>query len=269
MTETKKLELANTAAFILMILLNGLANALPINGFTTGELSDMYPNLFVPAGVTFSIWGLIYLLLAVFIITQLLHFFETSGSNVNPEKYAAADFVPRIGWYFVINGLANALWIVVWHYQLPVVALGVMLIILWSLVRIYQNLGVGRREISPSVNWCAHIPFSVYLGWISVATIANVTTVLVDFGYDGGAYPEIWAITMICVAGLLGLWFLIVKNDYAYAAVIVWATYGIWLKRTSVEPVFESVAYTAAGTAALIVTAAVWWIILQKKYRKV
>lgn len=263
MTNTRKLIFVNIAAFVLMILFNGLANGLPLNGYTTGELSDMYPNLFVPAGLTFGIWGVIYTLLLIFIGTQIHYLIKKNADH------PAAQFVPRIGWYFAVNGIANATWIVVWHYQLPVVALGIMLIILWSLIRIYQQLGIGREQVSTGVKLTAHVPFSIYLAWICVATIANVTTVLVDLGYTGGENPEIYAVTMIFVAGLLGLWFLFIRKDYAYAAVIVWATYGIWLKRINTEPVVESVAYSGLTAAIVVgVSAIIWAIFRSVKFGK-
>ena len=119
MKNIKLLAIINTLGLILALVLNGLANALPINGKTTGELSDAYPNLFVPTGFTFAIWGVIYLTLFVFIVYQLIQAFSKGGN--------AQDFLPKISWFFLLSCIANASWIVAWHYQYLIVSLVIML----------------------------------------------------------------------------------------------------------------------------------------------
>ena len=235
----KTTQIFNIFAFVGVITVNALANALPIGGFNTGELSDMYPNLFVPAGLTFSVWGVIYLLLFGYLVSQSLSLF-----NGKPTP----DFVERIGGLFLVNCLANMAWILVWHYQMPFIALGVMLVILASLISIYQKLEIGRREVSRRELWTAHIPFSVYLGWISIATIANFTTVLVDMGWQGGPIgEEIWTIIMMIVGGALGLFVLTTRKDVAFGLVLAIA--GIYIKRSMTEPIYSNIV-----TAALVIT---------------
>lgn len=237
-------QILNILAFIGVVIINVLANALPINGFNTGELSDMYPNLFVPAGLTFSIWGVIYLLLLAYVISQSLSLFNGKSTP---------DFVERIGGLFLVNCLANVSWIVVWHYQMPLIALGIMLVILFTLISIYEKLEVGRREVSKRELWTAHIPFSVYLGWISIATIANLTAVLVDMGWQGGAIGEAnWAIIMIIIGGLLGGFVLTTRRDVAFGLVLTWAIIGINIKRSMSEPFYANIAITASIVAALL-----------------
>lgn len=102
----------NLVLFMAMIVMNYLANALPLNGKTTGELSAQYPNLFVPAGITFSIWGVIYLLLGAFVILQFRH------KNKSLAK--------TVGWAFAISCLLNSFWIVAWHYEYLLLSVGIM-----------------------------------------------------------------------------------------------------------------------------------------------
>lgn len=245
MKNPKTLAILNLLGFILTITLNGLANGLPINGKTTGELSDMYPNLFVPAGVTFAIWGVIYTMMLVFIIYQLVAAFkESSGSRS----------IDAIGPWFVVNALANASWILAWHFVLPGLSLGIMLILLISLIKIYLNLEAIEDEIPEKQQYLIYPFFSIYLGWITVATIANVTTVLVDLGWRGGAIGEsIWTIVMIAIAIGMGLYFLIFKRNFPYTLVIVWALYGIYLKRSSAEVAEAGVILTTQVGMALCV----------------
>ncbi|MEL7020819.1 MAG: tryptophan-rich sensory protein, partial [Bacteroidota bacterium] len=191
----RKQQIANILAFVFMIVMNTLANALPLGGRNTGELSALYPNLFVPAGVTFSIWGVIYLWLLGFIVYQSRGLFSADQTQINSYMHE------RLGYLFVINALANGSWIVVWHYEYVVLSLVVMLVLLFTLISIIRQLNTGRRAVSIGERWCVHAPFTIYLGWISIATIANFTTVLVDSGYDGMPLGEVnWTIFMLAVA---------------------------------------------------------------------
>jgi len=246
MKNTKFLAILNLLGFTITIVLNGLANGLPINGKTTGELSDMYPNLFVPAGMTFAIWGVIYLLMLVFIIYQLFAAFNKSISS---------QFITEIGPWFLISSLANASWILAWHYVLPGLSLIIMMILLASLIKIYLSVENVAGDSSGHLQYFVYPFFSIYLGWITVATIANVTTVLVDIGWNGGGAGEpFWAITMIIIAIGMGLYFLLFRQNMYYTIVIIWALYGIYLKRSSAEE-FESgiILTTQIGLALSVV----------------
>lgn len=243
---TRTLQTLNWLGFILVLVVNALANSLPINNYTTGEVSALYPNYFVPAGYTFSIWGLIYLALFAFIIWQ-------SGGLYTGEKKPEA--VKLTGLWFFLSCLANAAWIILWHYLYPLWALLIMVFLLLCLIQIYRNLGYGKREMSRVEKICVHLPFSLYLGWISVATIANVTAVLVHYNFGGfGLPPEFWSAAMIIVAGLLALFFLNLNFDFIYALVIVWACIGIlvrfYVQNPDSPPVIGT---TAAAVIVLIV----------------
>ena len=224
MKSLKTLQVLNILGFILVLVVNILAVTLPIGGNSTGEIADLYPNLFVPAGYAFSIWSLIYILLLVFIILQ------SKGLFSSKEK---PDFVEMIGWWFFISCLANSSWIIAWHYLLPGLSVFLMLLILFSLIRIYQLLGVNYSISEQPL--MVRLTFSVYLGWISVATIANITAFLVSTGWTGGPLSEvIWTVIMLGVATVLGVIFLWKYKDLAYGAVLLWAFWAIRTKRIAI-----------------------------------
>ena len=196
-----------------MVYMNYLANSLPLNGKTTGQLSDAYPNLFVPAGITFSIWGIIYLLLAVYCVVQFLP--------------ASKEMAPGISWLFIISCALNGLWIVAWHYQKLPLSLLIMVGLLVTLILINLQL----KDLPMGVLKAA---FGVYLGWICIATIANVTALLVGVGWGGmGISQEAWTIIMIA-AGTLIVSLAIMRFENPFIGLsVVWAFTGIIIKRSS------------------------------------
>jgi len=201
----------NILLFGLMIVMNYLANALPLNNKTTGQLSDSYPNLFVPAGITFSIWGVIYLLLAVFCVIQF------TGSD--------QDMLVKIGWPFAVTCLLNALWIVFWHYEkLPLSLLDMIALLI---MLIYINILIS--DLPPGIMKAS---FGIYLGWICIATIANITALLVHYNWNGfGISQETWAIIMIFAGAIItALAIYEFRNPYVGLSVI-WAFIGIMIKR--------------------------------------
>ena len=229
----------NLLAFLITFLVNGLANALPINGVTTGQVSDSFPVYFVPAGYVFAIWGLIYLALLAFVIYHLL-----------PAQRESRN-LERIGAWFAVGCLANAAWIFFWHYGIFAVTLILMLILLVSLLVIYLRLGIGRGPVPRAEKLLVHVPFSIYLGWITVATVANVTDVLYDLGWNGGPLnPQVWAVIMLVVATLLAIAMSLTRRDIAYVLVIVWAFVGIAIKQAA-TPLVAWPAWALAGAALL------------------
>lgn len=245
MQKNKILAIVNLLAFVATVLVNTLAITLPINGKTTGELSDMYPNLFVPAGITFSIWSVIYILLLAFVIWQVVQVFKKSEN---------ARVVGAIGPWFLVSSLANCSWILAWHFVLPVLSLIIMVILLISLIKIYLNLEQARPEISKNHKYVTYPIFSIYLGWITVATIANTAAVLVHLGWQGAPLSEpAWTIIMISVAIAMGLYFSLMKKDVFYTLVIIWALYGIFLKRSNAPELEEGIILmTKIGMAACV-----------------
>lgn len=221
------LSVVNIVAVLITITVNALANIVPFNGRTTGEISDSFNQLFAPAGYVFIIWGLIYLGLIVFATFQAL------PSEQNNPAVRATD-----GW-FLLNCLANALWIVLWHYGYYGLTLVLMLTLLLSLVRIYT--GLQTTALTPDdgwTRWAVQLPFSLYLGWISVATIANVSAVLVEAGWNGGGLsPVIWTMVMMMVATGLALFMSYRHGDVAYTGVLIWALMGIAIKQSAYLPI--------------------------------
>lgn len=204
-------KVLNLIMFAVMVFMNYLANALPINGKTTGQLSAEYPNLFVPAGVTFSIWGIIYLLLLIFVVLQ---FRETNK-----------EMVKMIGWIFAISCLFNGLWIVFWHYEVLPLSLMIMIGLLVSLILINLKLQPMSQSITKAT-------FGIYLGWICIATIANVTALLVKLDWSGWVLShETWAIAMIIIGAIISVLALVKFSNPFIGLAVIWAFIGIMLKR--------------------------------------
>jgi hypothetical protein len=216
--------------------------ACSIFNLTTGELSDKYPNLFVPAGLTFSIWGVIYILLAIFVIYQAVVTFRKNGLD--------SAFSHKIGVLFFISSIANMGWIFAWHYEVLPLSLVLMLLLLGTLLAIYLRLNIGRSEVNNREKYLVHLPFSVYLGWITIATIANVTALLVSLGWDTfGLGEQLWTVAVIIVGIAIALAILIRRRDPYYCLVIDWALLGILLKRfaASASPEWEVINIVIAG----------------------
>jgi len=211
--------------FLIMIIVNVMANALPINGQTTGQVADSYPNLFAPAGITFAIWGLIYLLLATFTL-YLLGFFQGDLDTIK------TDMLNKIGIVFSISSICNAAWIFSWHYNKIPLSMLLMVVILVCLI--YINYIVRNEKLTAREKFFVRLPFSVYFGWITVATIANATTLLVSIGWNGfGLSEPFWAVVIIIVGMLIGSATIIRNRDIAYDLVMLWAYAGIFIKHTS------------------------------------
>jgi len=238
---------ANIVGLGIVLVVNYLANALPLNGQTTAEVSDSLPILFVPAGYAFAIWGVIYLGLIAFVVYQAL-----PSQLHNPS-------VERIGYLFALSCLANSLWIFLWHYEYFALTLVVMLTLLGLLVAIYARLDTHRSEARPADRWLVHIPFSIYLGWITVATIANATGVLYKLGWNGaGLSPEAWTAIMLFAGVVIASAVAIPRNDLAYLAVILWAFMAIIAKHQG-NPDVALPASIATALVFLAGVAAFYW----------
>jgi len=252
------LSIVNLLGFLGTVVVNALATILPINNKTTGELSDLYPNLFTPAGLTFAIWGLIYVLLAIFVIYQLIPSVRRDAQKV--------DFVQRIGPLFFISCIANIGWIFAWHYEIVPLSLALMLILFGSLLAIYMRLNIGKSEAPKTEKYLVHLPFSVYLGWITIATIANATALLVNINWNAwGLGEQFWAVAVIIVGIAIALSVLFTRKDIFYCLVVDWALLGILLKRLSVTtgPDQSVVVVTIIGLA--LVTGGVIAQLVRKK----
>jgi hypothetical protein len=252
----KTSSLVALVLFLATVTVNALANILPINGVGTGQLSDELPNLFVPAGLTFSIWGLIYLLLAGYSVACMVQAFRKDG----PTGWGAAD-----GAVFSLNMAANIGWIFAWQYRQVALSLAIMLVILGTLIWLEERNAArlraarpGAKSGSPAARFLLSAPINVYLGWICVATIANATALLVKSGWGGfGLDPRIWTVAVIAVGFVLGLLFVLLRDAVAAPLVIVWAYAGIAIKRTQVDIVYSRAVWISAIVAAVVLAVAV------------
>jgi hypothetical protein len=239
------LQAGNILAVMLTILINALAVILPLNGKTTQALSDNLPNLFVPAGITFSIWSIIYILWIVFAFYQIRDFFK--------KEEVGMPFLQQISFLFILSSVANSAWIFLWHYEYVGLSLLMMIVLLISLLLIYQRLNIGRSTVPMTEKLCVHVPMSVYLGWITVATIANVTAFLVSVNWDGfGIEPFIWTIVIIAVGTLLTYLMLALRKDIAFGLVVLWAFFGIWMKRMAQPNTTTDVNVATAVSISLV-----------------
>lgn len=219
------LRILNWIGFIATVTVNALAVILPLNGQDTGKLSDSYPNLFVPAGLTFSIWGVIYLLLLLFSLYQT--------GWLGPKGQKSFPMVERLGTLFFFISLANVLWIFMWHYLQVALSMLVMVILLGLLMTAYSRLMSMPGSLREK--WFVKVPISVYMGWISVATIANATALLVHVKWNGwGVSESAWTILMIGIAALLSIYMLLAKKDIAFSLAVVWALWGIRVKHIAI-----------------------------------
>jgi hypothetical protein len=237
-------QIAVIVVILATITINILANALPINGLNTGQVSDSFSVYFVPAGYVFSIWGIIYIGLIAYAIYQAL-----PAQKDNPRMQST-------GWWVVLGGLANSIWIFLWHYQQFVATLGAMLILLATLIAVYFGLRAGQKKVSRAETWMARVPFSIYLGWITVATVANISDVLDfvnwnRFGLSEATWMVIILGAVLVIAGLMNF----LRRDLAYALVILWALAGIAAKFPQ-EGIVTIATWVTFGLVALSLAAA-------------
>jgi len=228
-------QYVNLLSVLLALTVNILASTLPLNGQNTGEISDRFKVYFVPAGYVFSIWAIIYIGWIAFIIFQ----FQA------PQKESVR--LRRLGYLFAISNIANAAWLFCWHYNQFGLSVLVMLALLGLLIASYLRLNVNRSSVTRAEFWSVDVVFSVYLGWITVATVANITGWLYFVGWDGfGISAQTWAVIMLAVASLLGLGMALARRDAGYLSVLVWAFIGIAVKQTPAPMVVLSAWIAAA-----------------------
>ncbi|WP_273320523.1 tryptophan-rich sensory protein [Vallitalea guaymasensis] len=213
----KRNRILNAIGYVIMVVVNILAVALPLNGKTTGEISSNINSLFTPAPYTFMIWGLIYILLLGFVIYGLL------------PKQKQNVCIDSIGITFFISSILNALWLFAWHYEKLWLSLIIMILLLFTLIKIYNR--VNKNCVKNGDNKFVRIPFSIYLAWISIATIANVSVVLKATGWNGlGLSETVWTIIVLVFALILSLYVSIKNDDLVYLLTIAWALIGILVR---------------------------------------
>lgn len=252
-TNSTLLKWTNIIAFALTVLVNGLAGSTTIlGGKLTAEISDANPTLITPAGYVFSIWGVIYILLGTFVVFQAL--------PSQKEK----SFQEEIGWLFVFSSLLNIAWLFLWQFEYLSLSVVLMFLLLATLIAIYLRLKIGKSTVPLREKLAVHVPFSVYLGWITIASIANVTVTLVSVGWDGfGISQETWAFSIVIIALLITLLVVATRKDLAYGLVVVWALLGIAVKQSG----NQNIVTTTEISAVVIVIALALSILISRLRR--
>lgn len=212
---TKIIKILTVVAYVVMVAVNYMAVLLPLGGRSTGEISENYPNLFAPAGYAFSIWGVIYILLGIYVVYQLW--------------LVKNELAERINRIFIVNALLNASWLLAWHYDIIWLSVIIMAGLLFTLIRISDIF--HARVLVPKERWLIRMPFSIYFGWITVATIANVTVFLVYLGWNGfGLSESFWTVIALLAGTLIGSWRMLRDRFIPYGLVLIWGYGAILFK---------------------------------------
>jgi benzodiazapine receptor len=247
------LKWMNIISFALTVLVNSLAGGTTIlGGKLTADISDANPTLITPAGYVFSIWGIIYILLGIFVVFQALPSQKQKG------------YQERIGWLFVLSGIVNIAWLFLWQFGYLSLSIVLMFLLLAALIAIYLRLNIGRSAVSFGEKLAVHLPFSVYLGWITIASIANVAVTLVSMKWDGfGISQETWAFLIVVIALLITLLVIATRKDVAYGLVVIWALLGIAVKQSG----NQNIVTTTEISAVVIVIALALSILISRLRR--
>lgn len=260
MMNPKLLAVLNAIALTFHITLSYLTQQKKFSSLDVGGVSAKYDTVFAPAGITFAIWGVIYIALTAFCIYHLIKSFSTdvkSQANVDLQS---------IGFLFVINNLATGFWLLSWVNEELLVSMILILIQLVTLILISVRAHISNPDRSLATKVFSHFPLSIYFGWICIATIANVSAWLVSVEWDGfGIAQSYWTVIMIGAAALISLAIILVKRNFFFGLVVLWALYGIVVKRQSVNPVQYENVINAAWAAFLIVLIAVLIRLFMKK----
>lgn len=230
----------NFVAIIAAFSTNVLANVAPINDLTIGEISQTFFGevLITPASYAFAIWGLIYLGLISLAIYQVL-----PNNREQPR-------LRRMGYFLAISSFAQIVWVFLFQYRLFLLSVGAMVAILIPLILLYLRLGIAVESISLKQRWLVNFPISIYLGWISVATIVNVALGLYTLDWNGwGISPQLWTIMMMVVAAIIGVNIRLKRRDLVYCGVLVWALIAIAIRHLATF----SIAVTAGSLAGLLI----------------
>jgi len=250
----------NTIGFIMVVIVNALANLNLINNKSTADISDRYDSLFVPAAFTFAIWGLIYLALLAFIVFQLWLAFSKG------HVPALELFMERLRGWWLISCMANSCWLFAWHYELLPLSILLMIALLVCLLAIHLNFNIAlpHLPVTRAERLFVHIPFSLYLGWICIATVANIAAFLVYLGWDGMNIPGTIFLIVLCTAAATLL--IIRRHNIVVGLVTLWALSGIIVKRQSVGGSAEMpIVGACIGAMAVIAISSTWRLITNRR----
>ena len=248
------LKWTNIFAFIFMVLINGLAGSTTLlGGKNTAEISNANFTLITPAGYVFSIWGIIYVLLGIFVVFQAL------------PREREKEYHGKISWLFILSSIFNIVWLFLWQFEYLVFSVILMFLLLASLISIYLRLDIGKSQVGLAEKITIHLPFSTYLGWITIASIANVAVTLVSIGWNGfGISPETWATIIVVIALLITVLVIVTRKDIAYGLVIIWAFLGIAVGQSS----NQNIVTLTQVSAIIVLIALVFSILISRLKRK-
>jgi hypothetical protein len=256
MKRIRILAICNAIFFLLHLVPAQLTQLKLLSGQTIGEVSDKYFTLFTPAGITFAIWGVIYLALAAFCIYHLVKAFKEDATH------EANRAISRMGYLFIINSLATGLWTIAWVHEWLLVSVGLMLVQLVTLILIQLTVGIYNPKRSAASRWFTQFPLSIYFGWICIATVANISATLVGYGWHGfGLSPEFWTMLMLAVATGITIFVVLNRRNAFVGLVTIWAFYGIILKHKALGLASGSDIITTAWLCLALVALAVLFIV--------
>ena len=234
-------QIGVVVAVIATIVVNVLSNVLPFNGVTVGELAARFDVLFVPADYAFSIWMLIYVGLAAYAI------YQAQPSLRHDRRLRSLDLP------FMLSSIANMSWLLLWHYQHYMATFVVMLVLVGSLITIYRRLDIERPSVTPARRWAVHHPFSAYLGWVTIAAMANLGVVLDYLGWTGSSLGEttwftLGVLTVLGIAGVMS-W---LRSDVVFLLALMWGLIGIGIERAA-DPMISTLVWTATAVLGVMV----------------
>lgn len=242
-------SLCNGILFIAMIIINYLSNALPFNGVTQKELSAMYDIFLTPAGYVFSIWGIIYIGLSMYVLSQAL------PKRLNDSRLRSLDLP------FALSCLFNMMWLFVWHYRFVTLSVFMMLGLLASLICCYIRLDKGRRQQDQASYWGVEHTFSIYLGWVCLATVLNIATWFYTYGWTGTPWsPQTWTVILLVLIMILFIYIGGSRRDTAIFGVLVWASIGILIKNKAEYMIW----LTCCFVIGISVCALAWTVISKR-----
>ncbi|RAJ79192.1 hypothetical protein CLV59_106253 [Chitinophaga dinghuensis] len=250
----------NSIAFLILIVVHLLSWLLPINGISATAVSDLYPSLFEPAGFTFHIRELLDFSLLAFTICQQMMAFA-------PEEEARLRYhMQRMQHWFILSCICNAGWFFAWHYELIPLSMLLKVILLFCLIRIHQNFQIYDPQASWKEKWFVHIPFTIYLAWITITTLMNFATLSTYEQWMPSPVAQVGlAVCLVSVSTIISMLMILFRNNILFALVNVWTLYGILYKRQMTGAAEEYAIVHACIMGIGIIAVTISWYLLRKQ----